>query len=252
MQSLSFDLRGIAVDGAVVDVETVSLRPRPDGMFAFGYMAGGGIRVLAAEDAADCQNLVAEARRLWRTLPRPIYAYNKAFVADWLADAFGHGVEIDCDAMEAWKNAADRQGLKWPRLRELMRPPLYYYRWGVADYTREREPRRLRRAIRTATSVNEVISRETVGASPHRWWQTHLELIAAPHIRHELERLNAPRPDGDAQQPEPPRVPNLARLPNGHWTTNRLAAIMCHNMMDLQSQASLLLWQWDAASQWLP
>ena len=242
MQTLTFTLKGVSIEGTIVDVETVSLRPEPNGMFTLGALAGSEIRVIQAENEADCAALASDAKDLWCALPRPIYAYNKKFVGDWLSQALEAEAHIDIDTMDAWKAVADHQSLKWPRLRELIRPPVFYYRWGIADYDRERDIGTMRRTMRSARSVNEVISREALGGAPHIWWRQHLEMLKDPRINRQLAY----------PPPDPADAPNnLYRLPNGSWTTNRLAAIICHNMMDLQSQASLLLWQWNATSPWL-
>ena len=146
--------------------------------------------------------------------------------------------------MKMWKSMADQQSLKWPRLRELIRPPVFYYRWGLAHYDRERDVKKLKQAIRQAGSVNEVISREAIGGVPHIWWQEHLEAMQDSALQGELASLNSGADDKN-------HSPHVYRLPNGNWTTTKLAAIVCHNMMDLQSEASLLIWQWGAMSQWL-
>ena len=242
MQTLDFTLQGISVEGTIVDVETVSLTPKPNGMFTFGALSGSEIRITQAENEADCAALASDIKDLWQTLARPIYAYNKKFVGDWISQALNADAHIDHDTMDAWKAVADQQALKWPRLRELVRPPVFYYRWGIADYDRERDMGAMRRTMRSAKSVNEIISREALGGAPHIWWQQHLEMLKDPRINRRLAY-----PPTDAED----RPDNLHRLPNGVWTTNRLAAIICHNMMDLQSQASLLLWQWNATSAWL-
>ena len=242
MQTLDFTLKGIAIEGTIIDVETVSLNPVPSGMFTLGTLSGSAIRIVQAETEADCEALAAEVRRVWQSLPRPIYAYNRKFVESWLSGAIGSDANIDHDTMDQWKTVADQQSLKWPRLRELLRPPLFYYHWGIADYDRERDIGAMRRTMRSARSVNEVISREALGGAPHIWWQQHLRMLDDTEIAHQL----ASPPDNDEE-----RSSSLYRLPNSNWTTNRLAAIICHNMMDLQSQASLLLWQWDLTSSWL-
>ena len=254
MQTLEFSLQGIAVEGAIIDVETVSLTPKRNGMFTFGALSGDAIRIAQAETEADCEALTDEVKRVWQALPRPIYAYNRKFVGGWLTQALGAEARIDHDTMDSWKAVADQQSLKWPRLRELVRPPVFYYRWGIADQDRERDIGTMRRTMRRAKSVNEVISREALGGAPHIWWQQHLEMLNDPEIAGRLARqssdaanLHQPGPD----RPGPNRSEKLYRLPNGNWTTNRLAAIICHNMMDLQSQASLLLWQWNLTSPWL-
>ena len=242
MQTLDFTLQGIAIEGTIIDVETISLTPKPNGMFTLGTLSGSAIRIAQAETEADCESLAAEVRRIWHTLPRPIYAYNREFVAGWIEQAIGADAHIDHDTMGTWKAVSDQQSIKWPRLRELIRPPLFYYHWGIADYDRERDMGTMRRTMRSARSVNEVISREALGGAPHIWWQQHLRILEDPEIAHQL----ANPPDNDEE-----RSSSLYRLPNGNWTTNRLAAIVCHNMMDIQSQASLLLWQWDLTSSWL-
>ena len=71
-----------------------------------------------------------------------------------------------------------------------------------------------------------------------------MEVMKSADIQKELARLSE---IGYAEQ----HSPYVYRLPNGNWTTTKLAAIVCHNMMDLQSQASLLIWQWNSMSQWL-
>lgn len=255
MQRLQFALRGVRVEGTIVDVETVSLQPTPNGMFTFGRLSGSQIDILQAEDEQDCGRMGEEIRKVWETLPHPIYAYNKSFVGKWISSAVGASVAIDCDIMEPWKAVADQQGLKWPRLRELLRPPLYHFRWGIADYTRERSSSQLRHAIRSATSVNEVVSREATGGAPHIWWQQHLEMMSRAQVQHELKLLTRTSPsaaDGKADAGiKAPHSDRVHRLPNGNWSTSRMAAIVCHNMIDLQSQASLLLWQWDTTSAWL-
>ena len=242
MQTLHFNLQGITIEGTIIDVETVSLHPKPDGMFTFGTLSGSEIRIVQAETQADCSALAEEIRRVWNTLSRPIYAYNRQFVAGWLSQAIAAEACIDHDTMDDWKAVADQQAIKWPRLRELIRPPVFYYHWGIADFDRERDIGTMRRTMRQAKSVNEVISREALGGAPHIWWQQHLEMLKDPRIN---RRLAYP-PTDDSDRPD-----SLYRLPNGVWTTNRLAAIICHNMMDLQSQASLLLWQWNLTSSWL-
>ena len=242
MQTLRFALQGISIEGTIIDVETVSLTPKPNGMFTLGTLSGGEIRIVQAESEADCAALASEVRRVWATLPRPIYAYNRKFVGGWLNDALSADARIDHDTMDTWRAVADQQSLKWPRLRELIRPPVFYYRWGIADHDRERDLGTMRRAMRRARSVNEVISREALGGAPHIWWQQHLEMLNDPAIARQLAR-----PPSDASSSSD----KLYRLPNGSWSTNRLAAIVCHNMMDLQSQAALLLWQWNLTSPWL-
>ncbi|MXY45959.1 MAG: hypothetical protein F4Y44_03025 [Chloroflexi bacterium] len=247
MQTLDFTFKGIAIEGTIIDVETVSLSPKPNGMFTFGTFSGSTIRILQAESEADCEVLAAEVRRIWNTLPRPIYAYNRKFVEDWIGDAIGGEAHVDHDTMGAWKAVADQQSLKWPRLRELIRPPVFYYRWGIADYDRERDFGTMRRTMRSAKSVNEVISREALGGAPHIWWRQHLAMLQDMEICRQLADPPASPENTGADD----RTSKIYRLPNGAWTTNRLAAIVCHNTLDLQSQASLLLWQWDITSAWL-
>ena len=242
MQTLHFNLQGIAIEGTIIDVETVSLHPKPNGMFTFGTLSGSEIRIMQAETQADCSVLAEKIKRVWNTLPRPIYAYDHQFVAGWLSQAMAAEARIDHDTMDGWKAVADQQAIKWPRLRELIRPPVFYYHWGIADFDRERDIGAMRRTMRSAKSINEVISREALGGTPHVWWQQHLEMLKDPRIN---RRLAYP-PTDDSDRPD-----SLYRLPNGVWTTNRLATIICHNMMDLQSQASLLLWQWNLTSHWL-
>ncbi len=242
MQTLRFTLQGISVQGTIIDIETVSLNPKPNGLFTLGTLSGSTIRIIQAENEADCETLKAEIRKVWETLPQPIYVYNRNFVSGWISQALEEPVLIDHDTMQTWKDMADQQSLKWPRLRELVRPPVFYYQWGIADYDRERDRGAIRRAVRRAKSVNEIISWEALGGAPHIWWQQHLNMVKDP----EIARLLAHPPSNSANQTD-----KLHRLPNGSWTTRHLAAIVCHNMMDLQSQASLLLWQWNATSSWL-
>ena len=242
MQRLEFPLDGISVAGTVVDLETVGLEPVAGGIFTFGYLSEDVIRIVQAEGESDCVELERFIRDVWETLPRPLYAYNKGFEEKWFRPLLGSKVHVDHDLMETWKRAAEQQSLKWPRLRELVRPPVFYYRWGVADLDRERDPAKLRQAIRRASSVNEVMSREAVVGAPHVWWQQHLEAMQDSQILQELSRLSRGETGYHSQ--------SVYRLPNGNWTTMWLAAIICHNMMDLQSEASLLLWPWDVMSQW--
>ena len=141
-------------------------------MFTLGTLSGSAIHIVQAETQADCAALAAETRRAWHELPRPIYAYNRKFVGGWIEHATDADAHIDHDTMDAWKAVADQQSLKWPRLRELIRPPLFYYHWGIADYDRERDMGTMRRTMRSARSVNEVISREALGGA-------HTHLVAA-------------------------------------------------------------------------
>ena len=246
MQTLDFPLQGISIDGTIIDIETVSLSPKPNGMFTLGTLSGGEIRIVQAENQDDCEALASQTAQIWQTLPRPIYAYNRRFVGRWLTQALGAEAHIDHDSMDAWKAVADQQALKWPRLRELVRPPVFYYRWGIADIDRERSQYEMRRTMRSAKSVNEVISREALGGAPHIWWQQHLDMLNNPEIAKLLANPQDAPTNGQTGRPPP-----IYRLPNGAWTTNRIAAIVCHNMMDLQSQASLLLWQWNLTAPWL-
>ncbi|MCH8825762.1 MAG: hypothetical protein IIB16_02300 [Chloroflexi bacterium] len=243
MQIIEFPFEGISVAGTVVDLEAVSLEPCDGGVFTFGTMSGSTMRIVQAETEAECLEVERAIRAAWDDLPRPLRAYSKAFVQRWVGHILGREALIEQELMAPWQELAEEQSLKWPRLRELMRPPVFYYRWGVADMDRETDVRSLRRAIRIASSVNEVVSREAIADGPHVWWQKHLELMRNPNAGAELNRLEAgEQTDSDSA---------YRRLPNGNWGTIYLAAIMCHNMMDLQSQAALLLWPWEVTSGWL-
>ena len=65
MQTLDFTLQGISVEGTIIDVETVSLHPKPNGMFTFGMLSGSAIRITQAENEPDCAVLASEVRRIW-------------------------------------------------------------------------------------------------------------------------------------------------------------------------------------------
>ena len=243
MQHLEFALDGISVTGTVVDLETVRIEPVPGGVYTFGYMSGKEIHIIQAENEPECGDLEQQIKTVWDTLPRPLYAYNKSFEEKWISVILGASVRIEHDLMQMWRATAEQQYLKWPRLRELIRPPIFYYRWGVADLDREVDSGKIRQAIRRAKSVNEVMSLEAKGDGPHIWWPKHLEAMQDPAIIQELSRLSG----GDNTS----RLPSVRRLPNGRWTTTELAAIICHNLIDLQSEAALLLWNWNTMSEWL-
>ena len=66
MQTLDFTLQGIAIEGTIIDVETVSLNPVPNGMFTLGTLSGSAIRIVQAETEADCEALAAEVRSVWQ------------------------------------------------------------------------------------------------------------------------------------------------------------------------------------------
>lgn len=206
-------------------------------------MSGKAIHIIQAEAESECLQMQEVIRETWPLMPRPLRAYNKAFSQRWARHILGKDASIEHELMAPWQDMADEQALKWPRLRELVRPPVFYYRWGVADMDRETDISALRKAIRIASSVNEVISREGVSDGPHDWWKKHLELMARPDVIAELDRL------GGGEQPRPNSL--CHRLPNGDWSTVYLAAIVCHNIMDLQSQAALLLWPGEVTSGWL-
>lgn len=242
MHYLEFALGGISVTGTVVDLETVRIEPVARGVFTFGYLTGNEVHIVQAENEPECAELEQYIKTVWDALPRPVYAYNKRFEERWLTNILGADVRIEHDLMEMWRATAEQQYLKWPRLRELIRPPIFYYRWGIADLDREADPGKIRQAIRRAKSVNEVMSLEAKGDGPHIWWPKHLEAMQNPTTIQELSRLSS----GDKSS----RLPSVRRLPNGRWTTTEMAAIICHNLIDLQSEAALLLWNWPTMSEW--
>ena len=236
MQSLEFEISGISINGTVIDIETTELEAEKGRIITFGYLSRDRICVFQVETQNECNLLGQTISALYSSLPRPHYAYNKGFEERWLAKLFSMDIHIDEDLMDPWRLIANWAGQKFPKLRELVRPPIFYFRhWGIADLDREDSPMKLFSDMDSITTVNQIISRETAINGPHILWQEHLKDMADPEVQREIA-LHSERPQ------EPLRRP-IHRLPNGNWVSTPLAAIICHNVIDLISEASLLLWR---------
>ena len=142
-------------------------------------------------------------------------------------------------AMQTLADLADNdEALRLPvigKLREIVRLPIFYFRhWGIADFDREDSPIKLFSDMESITTVNQIISRETAVDGPHILWQQHLVDMADPEVQREIAL--------HSQAPQEPLRRPIHRLPNDNWVSSPLAAIICHNVIDLVSEASTLLW----------
>jgi hypothetical protein len=234
MQIIDCQLRGVSIDGTVMDLETVGLEPASNGIITVGYISNRTLQIVQAEDTNDCREVEVRIKSNIEHLSRPLYAYNKDFEERWLSDVLGANFSIDHDLMKLCQSKAQWHGMKWPRLRELVRPPIFNTNWGVANIDRQTDPCKIFANMDKVTTVGQIIERESQVDGPHVLWASHLKAWPRPEVQAELARLADPERGGHKL--------GVSKLPNGKWTTTEVAAIVCHNMTDLLSEASLLLW----------
>lgn len=117
--------------GSLIDFETTG-RPRIDSeheVITLGYFQGHELVVIQRKTEEKGQ-FYQEVKGTLERLPRPFYAYNADFETSVMQDELGMKVaKTDfVDIMHPWKVKADRFGLKWPKLDELISEPEDYFK----------------------------------------------------------------------------------------------------------------------------
>jgi uncharacterized protein YprB with RNaseH-like and TPR domain len=114
---------GIA-KGCLLDFETTGLDPATSEVITFGYIVGSTLTILQRRDASP--SFDREVRELLESLPEPLFAYNSSFEEKFARMKYGVSRKFG-DVMGPWKRRADAEGVKWPKLDELLPDPETYF-----------------------------------------------------------------------------------------------------------------------------
>jgi uncharacterized protein YprB with RNaseH-like and TPR domain len=117
-------------DGSVIDFETTG-RPQIDSeceVVTLGYFHGNDLVVIQRK-AKEKEPFYKEVREALDNLPKPFYSYNARFEHDVMKYELKMNVSMAdfVDIMGPWKTKADKAGLKWPKLDELISEPEDYF-----------------------------------------------------------------------------------------------------------------------------
>lgn len=117
--------------GSLIDFETTG-RPNIDKeheVITLGYFHGNELVVIQRK-SKEKDLFYDEIKRILRQLPKPFYSYNADFERSVMEGELG--MEADpgdfVDIMRPWKNKAEKSGLKWPKLDELISEPEDYFK----------------------------------------------------------------------------------------------------------------------------
>ncbi len=117
-------------NGSLVDFETTGLS-RDYGEYeiiTLGYFEADQI-VVIQRTCHDKAPFYEGIEKTIRGLSRPYYTYNSDFERELITSELGIHVEEEdfVDIMSPWREKAQQQGLKWPRLDELIGEPEDYF-----------------------------------------------------------------------------------------------------------------------------
>lgn len=120
----------VRIEGSLIDFETtgIPLKDASHEILTLGYLSGAELVViqrLSREKTA----FYSHVRDVILNLPRPFYSYNAEFERQIMRIELGMDVKDDefVDIMTPWKRKAEEEGLKWPRLDELVSEPEDYF-----------------------------------------------------------------------------------------------------------------------------
>jgi hypothetical protein len=114
--------------GTIVKVETTGLNPVTDRVIAVGFLHDSTLTITRApQDDTDPHYDLPEYERIVSDqlcrLRRPLYAYNSEFERTFLSHYFGVDLPVWHDLLAPFARAADRVGLPYPRLDQLVSTP---------------------------------------------------------------------------------------------------------------------------------
>jgi uncharacterized protein YprB with RNaseH-like and TPR domain len=116
--------------GSVIDFETTGVPGRDANheIITLGYLCRDKLTVIQ-RNSPDKTPYYTRLSETFNSIPRPFYAYNSSFERDVIRLELG--IEIldqdFVDLMAPWKQKAMENGLKWPRLDELISEPEDYF-----------------------------------------------------------------------------------------------------------------------------
>lgn len=117
-------------NGSLIDFETTGIPYRDSDMeiVTLGYFNQNQV-VIIQRKTTDKKLFYDEIQTIIRDLPKPFYSYNTRFESDVISSELGIklGSNDFIDLMDRWKKKADGQGLKWPKLDELISEPEDYF-----------------------------------------------------------------------------------------------------------------------------
>jgi uncharacterized protein YprB with RNaseH-like and TPR domain len=111
-------------EGSLIDFETTGLDPRTSDVVTLGYIVGNTMHILQRRDTGP--SFDKRVKEVLESLPEPIFAYNSPFEERFTRDKYGLARRFG-DIMAPWKRRADEEGLKWPKLEELLPDPETYF-----------------------------------------------------------------------------------------------------------------------------
>jgi len=117
--------------GSLIDFETTG-RPYLDtehDVITLGYFHGNELVVIQRK-TKEKDLFYSEVKGILKQLPRPFYAYNADFERSVMKEELGLEVGPGdfVDIMRPWKAKAEKAGLKWPKLDELISEPEDYFK----------------------------------------------------------------------------------------------------------------------------
>jgi len=110
--------------GSLIDFETTGLDPKTSDVVTLGYVVGSTMRILQRRDRTPLFD--KKVKEVLESLPEPIFAYNSSFEEKFAREKYGINRRFG-DIMAPWKRRADNEGLKWPKLEELLPDPETYF-----------------------------------------------------------------------------------------------------------------------------
>ena len=117
--------------GSLIDFETTG-RPKRDGeheVVTLGYMEGNKISITQRK-TKDKSQFYKEIKGILEGLSKPYFSYNADFEREIMETELRLSVKPQdfVDIMQPWKVKAERRGLKWPKLDELISEPEDYFK----------------------------------------------------------------------------------------------------------------------------
>jgi len=111
-------------EGSVIDIETTGLNPAIDEIVTLGFIEVNKLQIIqrTSEDKAE---FYKELKDVVSKLKAPFYSYNGSFENSFIQAQLGITKEV-VDVFAPWKQMAESQGQKWPKLDDLVSEPEIY------------------------------------------------------------------------------------------------------------------------------
>jgi hypothetical protein len=123
----------MSVQGSLIDFETTGIPGRDEEheVICLGYFSGNRI-VIIQRKTKERVAFYSEVKEVLKALPRPFYSYNSKFEQDVMEKELGMQAQAYdfVDIMKPWREKAERAGIKWPRLDDLISEPEDYFGEG--------------------------------------------------------------------------------------------------------------------------